>query len=369
MKVYFDVHFQASLCLVDIDNCIVTTPEDLPVFPDAQELIEELNETVKRFSTPQDEESSFTESGVSLENSLEIPHNCTSNGNSDYETASNSGSPQDSPRSRSPCLESPSPRSVSPNIEGRKVKHKRRERDRMKASRSERKVPRSKSSTSLDVSKNPRLQAIAAIAERTGIIAPISTVTSNLEKSVSDTQLHQYFDNDNEFIFGEEAKEIPRSQQHENEFNTAIREIFANRFTQLLLEYESFVIHPNQDLEDWTSNREQMQNFDKASFLSDQPQQFLPFLSPFTETQMFASFIDMKIMGTWGELDSRIAVFDQRVDNLKTRLGVTRSPSYEKCMTLKNASEFVVLIDQRSIHILQGQELHLNASFILSMLD
>ncbi|XP_029199250.2 DENN domain-containing protein 5B-like [Acropora millepora] len=335
---------EASLCLVDIDNCTVTTPEDLPVFPDAQELIEELNETVKRFSvrTPQDEESSFTESGVSLENSLEIPHNCSSNGNSDYETASNSGSPQDSPRSRSPCLEPPSPRSVSPNIEGRKVKHKRRDRDRMKASRSERKVPRSKSSTSLDVSKNPRLQAIAAIAERTGIIAPMSTVTSNLEKSVSDTQLQQYFDNDNEFIFGEEAKEIPRSQQHENEFNTAVREIFANRFTQLLLEYESFVIHPNQDLEDWTSNREQMHNFDKASFLSDQPQQFLPFLSPFTETQMFASFIDMKIMGTWGELDSRIAVFDQRVDNLKTRLGVTRSPSYEKCMTLKNAIQVLL---------------------------
>lgn len=212
----------------------------------------------------------------------------------------------------------------------------------MKARRSstEHKVPKSKSSTCLEVAKNPRLQAIAAIAERTGIIAPISSVASSLEKSVSDTQLSQHcVDSENEFILGDEAKEISRSQQHENELNTAVREIFANRFTQLLLEYESFVIQPQQDLEDWTSNREQMQNFDKASFLSDQPQQFLPFLSPFTETQMFASFIDMKIMGTWEDPDPRLAVFDQRVDSLKRRLGITRSPSYEKCMTLKNASE------------------------------
>ena len=341
------MYSKASLCLVDIDNCSVTTPEDLPVFPDEQELIEELKDTIKRFNVrlPQDEENNMPGSGVeSLENSLEIPQNYTSNGSSDYETGSNSGSPRGSPRSRSPSSRSPktgSPRSQSPALEARKIKHKdsAKRSQRMKASRSEHKVPKSKSSSCLDVSKNPRLQAIAAIAERTGIMAPISTVASNLEKSVSDTQLQQFADTEGEFIFGDEAKEIPRSQQHENEFNTAIREIFANRFTQLLLEYESFVIHPKQDLVDWTSNREQMQNFDKASFLSDQPQQFLPFLSPFTETQMFASFIDMKIMGTWEDLDPRIAVFDQRVESLKTRLGVTRSPSYEKCMTLKNASE------------------------------
>ena len=323
------------------------------MFPDEQELIEELDDTIKRFNVRlrQDGNTSLPGSGSnSLENSLEIPQQYTSygNGSSDYETGSNSGSPR-SPRSRSPSSGSPrsgSPRSQSPALEARKIKHRDspKRSQRMKANRSERKVPKSKSSTSLDVSKNPRLQAIAAIAERTGIIAPISTVASNLEKSVSDTQIQHIADGENEFIFGDEAKEISRSQQHENEFNIAIREIFANRFTQLLLEYESFVIHPKQDLEDWTSNREQMQNFDKASFLSDQPQQFLPFLSPFTETQMFASFIDMKIMGTWEELDPKIAVFDQRVESLKTKLGITRSPSYEKCMTLKNASELTLVV-------------------------
>ena len=348
---------QASLCLVDIDSCTVTTPEDLPVFPDEQELIEELNDTVKRFNVrlPQDSEGQLGSGFNSLENSLEIPQgnnfSQTANGSSDYETGSNSGSPRASPRSRSPSSRSPrsgsprsgSPRSGSPALEAKKIKHKDspKRSQKMKARRSgtESKVPKSKSSTCLDVTKNPRLQAIAAIAERTGIIAPISTVASNLEKSISDTQLQQFADPENEFILGDEAKEISRNQQHENELNTAVREIFAHRFTQLLLEYESFVIQPKQDLEDWTSNREQMQNFDKASFLSDQPQQFLPFLSPFTETQMFASFIDMKIMGTWEDPDPKLAVFDQRVERLKTRLGVTRSPSYEKCMTLNNASE------------------------------
>ena len=316
-------------------------------------MIEELSDTVKRFHVqlPQDNEIRPGSETNSLENSLEIPQDYsfsqTANGSSDYETGSNSGSPRASPRSGSPSSRSPlsgSPSSGSPALEAKKIKHKdsQKRSHRMKARRSstEPRVPKSKSSTCLDVSKNPRLQAIAAIAERTGIIAPISTVASNLEKSISDTQLQQFADNENEYILGDEAKEISRSQQHENELNTAVREIFANRFTQLLLEYESFVIQPKQDLEDWTSNREQMQNFDKACFLSDQPQQYLPFLSPFTETQMFASFIDMKIMGNWEDPDPRLAVFDQRVERLKTRLGVTRSPSYEKCMTLNNASEY-----------------------------
>ena len=315
-------------------------------------MIKELSETVKRFNVnlPQDNENRPGSGTNSLENSLEIPQDYsssqTANGSSDYETGSNSGSQQASPRSGSPSSRSPlsgSPSSGSPALEAKRIKHKDspKRSHRMKARRSgtEPKVPKSKSSTCLDVTKNPRLQAIAAIAERTGIIAPISTVASNLEKSNSDTQLQQFADN--EYILGDEAKEISRSQQHENELNTAVREIFANRFTQLLLEYEKFVIQPQQELkEDWTSNREQMQNFDKASFLSDQPEQYLPFLSPFTETQMFASFIDMKIMENWEGPDPSLAVFNQRVERLKTTLGVTRSPSYEKCMTLNNASEF-----------------------------
>uniref|UniRef100_A0A6Q2XKY6 DENN domain containing 5B n=1 Tax=Esox lucius TaxID=8010 RepID=A0A6Q2XKY6_ESOLU len=41
--------FQANLCFVDIDNHHVDLPEDLPLFPDQLELIQELNEVLLRF--------------------------------------------------------------------------------------------------------------------------------------------------------------------------------------------------------------------------------------------------------------------------------------------------------------------------------
>lgn len=124
-------------------------------------------------------------------------------------------------------------------------------------------------------------------------------------------------------------------------FNSAIREIFLNRFVQMFSSYEHFVIQPSQvhiksayeiksafcnynkinfmlkDKDEWINNRDSMHVFDKATFLSDQPTQHLPFLSRFLETQMFASLVDSKVMSTWSELDYNIKVFDQRIFALK----------------------------------------------------
>lgn len=60
-------------------------------------------------------------------------------------------------------------------------------------------------------------------------------------------------------------------------------------------------------------------NFDKATFLSDQPDQNLPFLSRFIETQMFASLIDRKIVSLSGEseADPNLTVFELRVKILR----------------------------------------------------
>lgn len=60
-----------------------------------------------------------------------------------------------------------------------------------------------------------------------------------------------------------------------------------------------------------------MVNFDKASFLSDQPQRHRPFLSRFLETQMFASLIDNKIISSWGEYDINLQVFEHRIKTVK----------------------------------------------------
>ncbi|XP_026524173.1 DENN domain-containing protein 5A [Notechis scutatus] len=131
------------------------------------------------------------------------------------------------------------------------------------------------------------------------------------------------------------------------QLNIQIREVFANRFTQMFADYEVFVIQPSQDKESWFSNREQMQNFDKASFLSDQPEPYLPFLSRFLETQMFASFIDNKIMCHDGEdKDPILRVFDFRVDKIRllnVRTPTLRTSMYQKCSTIDEAEKAIEL--------------------------
>lgn len=61
-----------------------------------------------------------------------------------------------------------------------------------------------------------------------------------------------------------------------------------------------------------------MQNFDKAAFLSDQPEQHRAFLSRFLESQMFATMIDNKIMSTWGDTDTSLELFDNRIKLLRS---------------------------------------------------
>lgn len=102
-----------------------------------------------------------------------------------------------------------------------------------------------------------------------------------------------------------------------------------------------------QNKEDWFNNRDSFQNFDKASFLSDQPEQHRPFLWQFLESQMFATFIDNKILGTWNEPNPNLVIFDNRIKYLKQRYGgdnLMRSLSYEPCTS---GHETQKLIDYR----------------------
>ncbi|XP_068254471.1 DENN domain-containing protein 5A isoform X2 [Nyctibius grandis] len=159
------------------------------------------------------------------------------------------------------------------------------------------------------------------------------------------------------------SKKDVKIQCDEEEFkiyqlNIQIREVFANRFTQMFADYEVFVIQPSQDKESWFTNREQMQNFDKASFLSDQPEPYLPFLSRFLETQMFASFIDNKIMcHDEDDKDPVLRVFDSRVDKIRllnVRTPTLRTSMYQKCTTIDEAEKSIELrlakIDHTAVH-------------------
>lgn len=81
----------------------------------------------------------------------------------------------------------------------------------------------------------------------------------------------------------------------------------------------------------------------QASFLSDQPEPYLPFLSRFLETQMFASFIDSKILYHDDEdKEHTLRVFDSRVEKvrlLNVRTPTLRTSMYQKCNNIEESGE------------------------------
>ncbi|XP_043295917.1 DENN domain-containing protein 5B isoform X7 [Cervus canadensis] len=172
---------------------------------------------------------------------------------------------------------------------------------------------------------NETIARLQALAKRTGVTVEKMDLSASLSEKEKDLKL-----------------QCEEAELRDYQLNVQLREVFANRFTQMFADYEAFVIQTAQDLESWLTNREQMQNFDKASFLSDQPEPYLPFLSRFIETQMFATFIDNKIMSQWEEKDPLLRVFDSRIEKIRlynVRAPTLRTSIYQKCSTLKEAGE------------------------------
>ena len=101
-------------------------------------------------------------------------------------------------------------------------------------------------------------------------------------------------------------------QSIEPYFSSEFRMIFFKYFASLFRDYEDFVIIPQQSYEQWDRDRDQFQNFDKMSFLSDQSEEAIPFFSAFIETQMFSQFVDQKILHLWQitEGQENVASFD-----------------------------------------------------------
>nr|XP_020644665.1 DENN domain-containing protein 5B isoform X2 [Pogona vitticeps] len=187
---------------------------------------------------------------------------------------------------------------------------------------------------------NETIARLHALAKRTGVAVDKMNITAPLAEKEKDAKL-----------------QCEDGELRDYKLNVQLREVFANRFTQMFSDYEAFVIQAAQDRESWLTNREQMQNFDKASFLSDQPEPYLPFLSHFIETQMFATFIDNKIMSQWEEKDPFLRVFDSRIEKMRlynVRAPALRTSTYQKCNTLKEAAQAIeqrlMKIDHTAIH-------------------
>ncbi|GAU98066.1 hypothetical protein RvY_09263-2 [Ramazzottius varieornatus] len=132
-------------------------------------------------------------------------------------------------------------------------------------------------------------------------------------------------------------------------FNIAIREIFLNRFVQMFHSYEHFVLHADAA----ESQRESVHTFDKVVFLSDQPDTHLAWLSPFLETQMFATFIDGRIQNKTGIAENveTSTAFQSRVEKVRQQMGesLVRADKYQPCTSIEK-SEFSFVHRLKTLH-------------------
>ncbi|XP_054862404.1 DENN domain-containing protein 5B isoform X2 [Amphiprion ocellaris] len=288
---------EANLCFVDIDNHYIELPEDFPWFPNKSEFIQELREVLLSF-------------GIT----------------------DNTGAP---PRTRS----SPSSTPSTPGRERKTTAFRQLEDDGRNGNLAGEEL------TVLELLQgNATLERLQALTKRTGVtVARVEALRAGVKPQDTEEQR------------GRTAAE--EEELRNAKLNVQLREVFASRFTTMFADYEAFVIQSAPDLESWLTNREQMHNFDKASFLSDQPEPYLPFLSHFIETQMFATFIDNKIMSQWEEKEPLLRVFDARIDKARlynVRVPSLRSSSYQKCSILKECvqamEQRLMKIDHTAIH-------------------
>lgn len=289
---YLKIGNEATLCCVDIDKRKIQLPEELPQFPHRTDFIAEIASTLDKFHVAREKcpnlppntilssqlyshktnvirrsdlmSSDIMTSSCTLPSMINARRKQSLNDMLEWERTTNAN------ESSQPLLQKPTP-------------------------------PSSITNSSALPPLPPRNDVFQRIVRRTGITMDEINCSNDVMPTSHKAPLSQH----------ERYCEDLR-------LNNAIREIFLNRFVQMFVTYESFVILPNQSKNEWLTNRESLHNFDKASFLSDQQQDHRSFLSRFLESQMFATLIDNKIMSTWdNDCDLRLKLFDCRIKILK----------------------------------------------------
>ncbi|XP_074642323.1 DENN domain-containing protein 5B-like isoform X3 [Tubulanus polymorphus] len=301
---------EANMCFVDIGSKYVEVPEDLPMLPNMQELRTEIKEIFVRYTVPLGDDINL-------------------NGN-EPETRYRRSSSISSATGRYS-------RTYSPSSSLDRVSRR-----------------RPSAPTRQEILQQSEAYArVAAIARKTGVYTSFREMDADVANNVGsrdvDNLQHAANSHHSHSLKREKNRNnnnMERNYLAEMKFNNALREIFLNHFVYLLSSYENFVIQPpSQDMESWLSNRESVLNFDKAAFLSDQPDAYLPFLCPFLETQMFVTFIDNKVMSQWEEPETALRLFTIRCKAIKDRYGDLRAPTYSRCTTVKDSE---MLLERRA---------------------
>lgn len=280
---------EANLCYVDLDTRTIQLPEELPSFPQKAEFIAEITDLLRRYKITSNHDRNLNSLGTS-------PNDLS--GDSLMTSSCTLPSSAWQPRKHSWANEL------------------------------------DEDSESL-LARSDTLKRLVTLARRTGVSL------DGIERPDWDSNLNSRHNSVEDLDENELTDE--ELYARELRFNNALREIFLNRFVHIFSAYEHFVIQPNQDCEQWLSNRESMQNFDKSTFLSDQPSQHLPFLSRFIETQMFATLIDNKILSAWVKVEPNLRVFERRIKLFRQRYGesLVRTPCYEPCSTINDSQRLL----------------------------
>ncbi len=117
--------------------------------------------------------------------------------------------------------------------------------------------------------------------------------------------------------------ELSNDELIQIKFAQCVRELFLQKFVEMFASYEKYVIIPSlssEQIDTWWKSREYAGNFDSKMFLIEQPSQFLPFLTHFLPSQMFVSFIDLKIISLIDASkspDPAVRIFDERIKQYK----------------------------------------------------
>ena len=263
------VQQKIGLCYVDIDAKTIRLPEELPTFPHKPDCIAEIYEALGKFDLTEKIEPPVQNS--EFESTILNPKNLMMNNNFYFQQSPSNDKYSNIQYQR--LSASPAPSATLTLTKSRRKKHSLHD-----------------FITDFDFSSSSG-------GTNDHQSSATHTVTSKKSSIGSFTNNEQY--------------------HNDLRLNAEIREIFLNRFCQIFLDYEQFVILPNQNKSEWLKNRESMHNFDKASFLSDQTTQYRPFLSQFLESQMFATLIDNKIMTSFDDKPSGSGMSDAKTTKPK----------------------------------------------------
>ncbi|CAD6199179.1 unnamed protein product [Caenorhabditis auriculariae] len=303
--------FQSNVCVVDLDTGRAELPEDVPVFPDAKNLAQDIRNAIDRLS------------GCSEKVSVGVLE-----GKPDNEVVARRENGKKTAEwwakrmSRSFDLDDGT---LNEDVTG--------------AMRSARAGLQPLPLENV-LRNNSTLARVAEIARRAGVSVDVENIEAELGacQNIDSSFSRQYFLN---------AK-----------LNNAIRECVLNRFVGMFYSYEHFVIGGQgcENRENYEANRESMASFDKASFLSDQPDSHLTFLAAFLETQMFTSFIDAKIVSQWETPEDGVLLFDSRISKMRDQLGLSmvRTPTYETTPPFAATEELISKREETADYVVAG---------------